>query len=258
MSCPLPDSLLSHALGVDEPAIARHVEGCSACRAEIAQLREAAEALRGQALMEGGTATPDCLDELAIADFVEGRFSAEARAPVVEHLLTCAHCRSAVRATGRLLSDAAVAAELPRSFRSAADRRWRRWSVPLGVAAAATVVLFLWPGVDDDNDSMLRLREPTITTTVAPLPIAPRGSVARVDRLAWSSVPGAEQYRLRLYDDEGSALWMVETPDTVVALPDSVLLSSGAMYFWRVEAQTEWRRWAASDLVEFRLLGPEP
>jgi hypothetical protein len=78
-----------------------------------------------------------------------------------------------------------------------------------------------------------------------------------VDRLIWSSVPGAERYRLRLYDREGSVLWTIETADTSVALPDSVRLRPRVPYFWRVEAQAEWMRWAASDLVSFQLVGLE-
>ncbi len=247
VTCPAPESLVRSALGGRDPALARHVAGCPTCQAEIARLREAADVLRTPASLERLIETPDCLDELVIADFVEGRLAPEARPPVVAHLLTCARCRSLVRATRRLLADPAVTPEVP--------RRWRRWSVPLGIAAAAVLLLALWPSSSDDRGPVPGLREPTLTTTVAPSPIAPRASVTRVDRLVWSSVPRAERYRLRLYDTEGSVLWTVETGDTSVALPDSVRLSPRVTYFWKVEAQTEWRRWAASDLVEFRVVG---
>lgn len=258
MICPPLESLVPHALGAGDPTTAQHVRDCPTCRAEVARLREAAGVLRGPASLERPTETPECLEELAIADFVEGRLAPEARAPVVAHLLTCARCRSVVRATGRLLSDVAVATEVSRAAGSPGGRRWRRWSLPLGVAAAAALLVLLWPTSVDNRGSTPGLREPTLTSTAAPVPIAPppRASVARVDRLVWSSVPRAERYRLRLYDDEGSVVWTVETPDSSVALPDSVVLSPGVPYFWRVEAQTEWRRWAASDLVEFRLVGP--
>ncbi len=255
MTCPAPESLVPHALGAGDPTIARHLERCPTCQAELARLREAAGVLRGPVSLERRVETPECLDELAIADFVEGRLALAARAPVVAHLLTCARCRSVVRAAGRLLSDPVVAPQT--------ERRWHRWSVPLGMAAAAAALLLvLWPRSVDDRGPALPpppgLREPTLTSTVAPVPIIPpsRASVARVDRLVWSSVPRAERYRVRLYDEQGSVLWTVETADTSVALPDSVVLSHGVPYFWRVEAQTEWRRWAASDLVEFRLVGP--
>lgn len=253
---PTPESLIPFALGTDDPATARHVEACATCQTEIERLRETAGLLRGPASLERRIETPDCLDELVLADFVEGRLDPQTRAPVVAHLLTCARCRSVVRATGRLLADSAVARELPSPKWAPAGRGWRRWSLPLGVAAAAALLVILWPEGGGDRGPTPGLREPTDTGTVAPVPIAPRASVARVDRLVWSSVARAERYRLRLYDNEGGVLWTLETSDTLVVLPDSVVLAPRVTYFWKVEAQMEWRRWAASDLVEFRLVGP--
>lgn len=239
---PTPESLIPFALGRDDPATARHVEACATCRTEIERLQEAVGLLRGSASLERRIATADCLDELVVADFVEGRLSVESRAPVVAHLLTCARCRSVVKAT----------AAAP----TASERRWPRWSLPLGLAAAAALVLLLVPRGGDDG-STPGLREPTVTSTIAPVPLtpAPGASVGRVDTLVWSSVPGAERYRVRLYDSEGSVLWTVETADTSAALSDSVRLQPGVSYFWRVEAQSEWMRWAASDLVAFRIVG---
>jgi hypothetical protein len=260
---PSPELLVPYALGAEDLATARHVEGCPTCRREIEQLQETAGLLRGPAVLEHRTETPDCLDELVVADFVDGRLGPDARAPVVAHLLTCARCRSVVKATSRHFAETSVTDQTP-------ARRWRRWSIPLGLAAAAALVLLLLPRRDDDGSSSRRPEppvrgpaapvpiNPAITSTVRPAPIspAPGAFVTRVDRLLWSSVPGAEQYRLRLYNDEGDMLWTAETADTLVILPDSVGLSPRATYFWRVEAQTEWRRWVASDLVEFRLVGP--
>jgi hypothetical protein len=246
---PTPESLIPLALGTADPATARHVEACATCQTEIERLQEAAGLLRGAASLERRIATPACLDELVVADFVEGRLTPESRAPVVAHLLTCARCRSVVKATSRLVAETAVAAQAP-------ARPWRRWSVPLGLAAAAAIVLLLVPRRGDDGTP--GLREPTVTSTIAPVPIAPApgASIPRVDRLVWSSVPGAERYRLRLYDREGSTLWTVEIADTSVGLPDSVRLLPRVPYFWRVEAQAEWMRWTASDLIPFQVVGP--
>ena len=253
---PAPESLIPYALGAADPATGRHVEDCPTCRAEIGRLREAAGSLRAPVSLERLAETADCLDELTVADFVMGRLGPAARGPVVSHLLSCARCRSVVQAGGRLLADAALAPELSGAARPSAASRWRGWSLPLGLAAAAALLLLLLVPRRGDDGSTLGLRDTTLTSAGAPVPIAPRGSVPRVDRLVWSRVPRAERYRVRLYDNEGAVLWTVETADTLVALPDSVVLSSRVTYFWKVEAQTEWRRWAASDLVEFRLLGP--
>ena len=259
MTCPAPESLVPHALGAGDPTISRHVEGCAVCQAEIARLQEAAGLLRAATPLQRRTETPDCLEELAIADFVEGRLTPEARTPLVAHLLTCGRCRSLVRATGSLLADEAVSREFAGSavVPGAVERRWRRWSLPIGIAAAATVLLLVWPRLTEHTDSTPGLREPTLPSTVAPVPIVPRGPVAPVDRFVWSSVPRVDRYRLRLYDGEGTVLWTAETADTVAARPASVTLAPRVTYFWKVEAQTEWRRWAASDLADFRLIGSE-
>jgi len=245
---PAPEFLVPYALGAEDPATERHVADCATCRTEIERIQEAAGLLRGSVSLERRSETPACPDELVIADFVEGRLGPETRAPVVAHLLTCARCRSVVKATGRLAAETAVAVQAP-------PRSWRRWSVPLGAAAAAALLLLLVPRRGDDG-STPGLREPPLTNTVAPAPIAPRATVTRLDRFVWSSVPHAERYRLRLYDGAGTVAWRTETTDTFTVLPDSVALSPGVSYFWRVEGETEWRRWAASDLIEFRLAGP--
>ena len=254
MTHPASESLIPHALGADDPTIARHLEGCPTCRAEVDKFRQAAGALQSQATFQGRNETPGCLDEVKIAAFVDGRLSPEARAPVVAHLLTCARCRSLVVGTGRLTADETLAHAGDRS-----GRRWPRWSLPLGIAAAAALLLLLLLPRYGGDGLRPGLRDTTTQTTPgAPVPITPRASVARVNRFVWSSVRGAARYRLRLYDDGGAVLWTVETADTLLAASDSVKLMPRDTYFWKVEAQTEWQRWAASELVEFQIGGPSP
>jgi hypothetical protein len=250
VTCPAPASLVPIALGGDDPTIARHVEGCPICRAELVRLRETAGVLRAERSFQRRSETPDCLPEPVIADFVEGRLVPAARAPVVAHLVTCARCCSLVAATGHLLADESVVRQLPR----VQERRWLRWSLPVGLAAAAAALLLVWPRSTPDVEPVPGLREPPIAGPVTPRPILPQSSLARVDRFIWSSVPEVDRYRLRLYDEQGGLLWARETEDTTVSLPDSVRLSAPATYFWKVEAQTELQRWAGSDLVEFRLV----
>jgi hypothetical protein len=249
VSCPTPESLVPHALGAVDPTITRHLEGCPVCQAEVTQLQKAAGSLQAARSLERRTETPECLGEPVIAAFVEGRLTREERAPVIAHLLTCGRCRSLVAAAGRLLADESVTKVMP----GAQERRWRRWSLPVGLAAAAAVLLLVWPRSTSDVEPVPGLREPPAARTIAPVPIAPRASVPRVEQFLWSSVPEVDRYRLRLYDDQGALMWTAESADTAVSLPDSIRLSAPATYFWKVEAQTEWQRWASSDLVEFRL-----
>ena len=76
--------------------------------------------------------------------------------------------------------------------------------------------------------------------------------------LVWSSVPYANNYRVRMFDADGTVLWEREATDTVVPIPDSMALRPLLLYYWRVEARTGFDRRAESDLVEFRLEGRRP
>jgi hypothetical protein len=243
---PAPELLVPYALGADDPATARHVKDCANCRTEVEALQEAGALLRGTEVLDPRAARSDCPDEFVIADFVEGRLTPQSRAPLVAHLLICARCRALVKA----ISDLAAHEVMPVGQ---GHRRRLRWTLPVGLAAAAVLMLLLLPRGHDDSTP--GLREPALTSTIAPTPItpAPGASVARPDSLVWSSVPKAEKYRVRLYDSEGSVVWTLETHDTTAALPNSLRLQPRVEYFWRVEAQAEWMRWAASDLVSFRI-----
>ena len=249
MTCPSPESLLVQALEGGDPVIARHASECLACRAQLDQLREATVTLQSQALLERRVHSPDCLDEMTLADFVDGRLAAEARTLAIRHLLTCAHCRSVVQATAAVVADEALA--------QAPEQRPRRtWLLPVTAAIAASLLIALWSR-EHAGRSIGTLREPALASTAAPVPVAPRAAISRVDRLVWLGVPGAERYRLRVFAADGSLVWSGETADTSVMLPrDSVVLAPRTTYFWRVEAETEYRRWVASDLVEFRLVDP--
>ena len=242
---PGPELLVPFALGADDPATARHVGDCPTCQSEIEALQESSGLLRGGNVLAHRNETLDCPDELTIADFVDSRLLGQSRAAIVAHLLTCARCRALVKATSELAASGVGAT--PQG-----NRRWQRWALPVGLAAAAALVLILLPRRDGESPT---LREPAVTSTIAPVPLMPTpGSTAgRVDRLLWSSVPGAERYRVRLFDGEGTVLWTVESSDTIAMLPDSVRLQPRVLYFWRVEAQGEWMRWAASDLASFRI-----
>jgi len=74
-----------------------------------------------------------------------------------------------------------------------------------------------------------------------------------VHELRWSAVAGADRYRVTVFDATGGVVYAAEASDTVVAFPDSVSLTPGASYLWKVDARTSFDRWAASDLAEFRV-----
>jgi hypothetical protein len=79
--------------------------------------------------------------------------------------------------------------------------------------------------------------------------------VAEARVLRWSAVPGADRYRVNLFDSRGLSLYEAEFTDTVAALPDSIALIAGRAYLWSVDARIGWDRWSSSPLTTFSVIG---
>lgn len=181
-------------------------------------------------------------EALALAGYLDGALTGPDKARVEAHLAGCTDCRAEVAAVARLIRTAPL---------------HRRLELPLRLAAAAVLVALLVPALDlPTRLGPGPLREPAVTTTAAPIAIAPVGAVDSVPALVWSAVPHATRYRATLHSGEGTAVWRTETTDTVAALPDTVRLRPGASYFWKVEAETGFDRWVTSDLVDFTMGRP--
>jgi hypothetical protein len=194
-----------------------------------------------------------CLDDDAIAALAEGFSEGGAPQGDLEHLAGCASCRARVAAVSRLLRNEEVAGELRRlevGDGAGGSRRWLRTAA--GLAAAAALVLVV-RSISLSHRPGFQLREEPVTLIAAPVPIEPIGTVARVDSLSWHTVARATQYRVTLFRQDGSTAWDTSTADTVVALPPEARPAPGAVYYWKVEARTDWNRWTASELIEIRI-----
>jgi hypothetical protein len=204
------------------------------------------EHLLRHALRRDALATAQCLDEDTVAALAEGTLDGPARARALAHLAECPRCRAAVASVSRALGDPMVAREIA----TLGGARRRLFQIAVPVAAAAVILLFVMPAPQSD---VAEHRAPTITAVSSPVLVSPVGIVAGADVLRWSSVSGADRYRTTLFDDAGAVVYETQTADTVVALPDSVHLTSSRSYLWKVEARTGWGRWSASDLIEFSI-----
>ena len=194
-----------------------------------------------------GAETPDCFDDDTIAALAEGTLEESTRAALLPHLASCARCRRAVASVAQALADTAIAREIAGAT-GLGRRRFLRVAIP--VAAAAVLLLFIWPrSLNKDGTGH---RGPP-TTSAVPVPIAPIGIVAGAGSLQWTAVPGADRYRLTLSEASGRVVYEAQVPDTMEALPDSVVLVPGRSYVWLVEARTGFDRWSTSRLVEFSI-----
>ena len=258
-NCPSAADLLLYALGQAEsvaPGLAQHLDDCERCRSEVVALRQTGGQLRAQSV--AAALTGQCLDELGIAELVEGTGDEVRRAPLLAHVAACAACRAAVASLSRLLAEPAVRSEAARI----AVRPWRargRRLAGLGGAAlaAAAVLLLLVSGPwRTDRPAAPDLRELTVTLSVPPAPVTPAGPVETRPLFVWTSVPRASRFHLTLFDARGSIVWETETADTSVVVPDSIVLTAGAPYLWQVRARIGWDRWSESRLTEFTVAEP--
>lgn len=149
----------------------------------------------------------------------------------------------------RAIADPGIAREVA-TIRGIHRRTVYRIALPLA-AAAALLLVFSWPR---NREGGGHRGEPPVAST--PNPIAPVGVVASGSPLQWTAVAGADRYRVTLSDPSGRLLYETQVTDTVVSLPDSIVLVPGRSYVWLVEARTGFDRWSTSRLVEFSVAGP--
>jgi hypothetical protein len=191
-----------------------------------------------------------CLGDSTIAALAEGSIDAQKRAEALPHLASCAVCRTAVLSVSQALTAPDIAREVAAT--RATPRRLYRSAIPLA-AAAALLLIVVWPR-SAGRDASHRAPPPSGAPS-APVAVGPVGVVARPPWLTWAAVPGADRYRVVLFDSDGRVLYEQQQTDTVATLPDSVVLVPGRRYAWKVDARLAIDRWNASPLTEFSIGG---
>jgi len=184
------------------------------------------------------------LSENQLVAFLGHELTGAARRNVELHLAHCAECRDEIVSVGEIL----------RPSRKDHRTSWRVLA-PTAAAAAAITLLVAGPLSRGGPEDVTQHRDLTGEVSTIPTPVSPTGVVSSVEHLLWRTVDGADRYRVTVYDAGGAVLWKETTQDTIIALPDSVLLSSGSTYLWRLEARVGWDLWDASDLIDFQLEG---
>jgi len=166
----------------------------------------------------------ECATPEEVLAVVEGKAPEPERVRILRHVGSCALCHKELELL-RLTAD--VVHEVARP----------QWTSKPVLAAAAGVVLVLggvalWssrggPGGGDieRGAGAIELLLPAEDT-----------AVSRPLTLVWASDPAASRYQLELLDRNGSPMYVVETHDTVAAVPDSVKLEPGGEYRWWVRS----------------------
>lgn len=175
----------------------------------------------------------------------------------IAHLSECSECRARLVAVMNLLDDDAVTAgieALDPSVRRIAARRWSpvRLAAITTLAAAAVVTIVIARPNKSPSQAVIpsATREATVTTTAPPQIVSP-AIVSAGDSLRWTSVRGADLYRVQVWDREGNVVFTTDTKDTTLLLP--LPITRGGSYLWEVKARTGWDRWVSSDFLEMNV-----
>jgi putative zinc finger protein len=186
---------------------------------------------------EGGPVT-EHLTPLEVAAYVEGTASPDTRARILTHVTECHVCRDEIVDVSR------IASRMPAP-------RARRARAVAWIPAIAAVLVFILVRPTSSPRVSPQHREPPVTSTVLPMPLAPVGLVDSIPLLLWTAVPNADHYGVRLFAADGSLVWEQDTNDTTLRVPPTVHVQGNRPYYWRVEAQTGIDRHVTSELVEF-------
>ena len=187
------------------------------------------------------------LTENQLVSFLGHELEAEERHEVELHLARCTECRDELVVVTEILQPGRKDRRIP----------WRILA-PVAAAAAAVTLVVAGPWNLVGPDDSPQHRDAPAQASAIPTPVAPLGLVSEVEQLVWLGVDGADRYRLTLYDSEGEVVWKATIADTLVQLPDSVVLNTGSRYLWQLEARVGWDLWEASDLIDFRIEPGDP
>ena len=149
--------------------------------------------------------------------------SEESRLATLDHVMSCADCRSEL--------DLLRSIELAGAEAGAAARPGRRWLAPVALAASVLLAVvigrYALPGTSEsdvvrsgERERLTLLAPPTQATTGAPL------------LFAWHSIPGASRYRLEVMNAGGAVVLEAQTADTAILLQGAADLEPGDYQWW--------------------------
>jgi hypothetical protein len=168
--------------------------------------------------------TAPCPSPEAVLALVRREGSEASRLATLDHVMSCAECRSEF--------DLLRSIELAGVEAGATARPGRRsW---LGSAALAASVLlavvigrFALPKAPESE--VVRSGWDGGVTLLAPPPESPAGSAML---FVWRPIPGATRYRLEVLTDDGEVALEAETGDTAVTLQSTAGLAPGDYKWW--------------------------
>jgi hypothetical protein len=187
------------------------------------RLREIYAGIMGSRGAKAG-AVSACPSPEAILALVRREGDEEARLATLDHVMSCAQCRSEF--------DLLRSIELAGAEVGAAARPGRRkWVLPAALAASALLAVvigrFALPTVPETD--VVRSGTGAGVTLLAP-PAETRAGSPIV--FAWNPIAGATRYRLEVLTGDGQVALEAETADTSIVLESAASLDPGDYRWW--------------------------
>jgi hypothetical protein len=165
-----------------------------------------------------------CPQPEALLDLVRREGSEQSRLAILDHVMSCADCRSEF--------DLLRSIELAGAEGRGAAQPSRRWMAPLALAAsvllAVVVGRYVMPGTPE-GDVVRSGAEGGGVTLLAPPAEATTGSPLL---FAWHPIAGAGRYRLEVMNAAGEVVLEAETADTAIVLHSAADLEPGEYQWW--------------------------
>jgi hypothetical protein len=159
----------------------------------------------------------------AVLALVRREGSEDARLATLDHVMSCADCRSEFDLLRSIeLAGAEAGAQVQ------PDRR--KWLVPAlaaSVLLAAVIGRLALPTAPESE--VVRSGSDGEVTLVAPPPESPAGSPVL---FAWHPIPDAARYRLEVLTRDGEVALEAETADTAITLQGAAGLAPGDYEWW--------------------------
>lgn len=207
------------------------------------------------------------LTEYDIASYLERKGVPEQRLRMEQHLADCAACAADLAAAVRVLNSIGKAdpPELPGPiFREALGARAQKkpWSLnffrsssPFRYALAGILVASVgwWVVTSNRREQPSKFRSSSSSPTVELILPPDEAVIAAIPvRFQWQPSSNALQYRLTLFDDEGTRIWQGESAENHLTAPATVAFEAGKIYLWTIEAILSNGLTLTSNLSSFR------
>lgn len=255
--CP-PWSSLARFVAEGGPWPVEHLRTCRRC-SERRLFLEELSVLGADAVPD--RARPDCPDVELIVALVEGDVDAVERSRIAAHIADCEACAALLRELVALQEDdepkwelrdapadraGPVATIRPHHASAISSRVGRAAAVLAAIAALATVYLMPFPPVDSGSDARWRGPAPRIGARVE------WQAGAAEPTLSWQVWPGADGYRVRMWDETGAQRFErhVADDETLRLSLSPERVANGEILLWQLDALESGEVTASSGPVE--------